>query len=120
MPKGFIVFAAAVLFSSCSTLHSKESDSKLVDGRDGCVTGTIVVIGNEPFTKLAVDADSTCSGAHETSFEKNSILIIVADSSTASLMMKNQGRIVRIYFDSIDTTFHELSIHLTKVEFVNQ
>jgi uncharacterized protein YcfL len=52
--------------------------------------GEVEIVGNEPFTNLALRVDSA------------KIYILKCDNKTRDLLEKNQGKMVKIYYKSID------------------
>jgi hypothetical protein len=52
--------------------------------------GEVEIVGNEPFTNLALRVDSA------------KIYILKCDNKTRDLLEKNQGKMAKIYYKSID------------------
>jgi uncharacterized protein YcfL len=83
--KIFIVFLLISLFtaSGCSSSQKDNNAEKNL-------TGKIEVVGNEPFTHLAVRV-----GTEKT-------YILQCDSTSKNLLEQNQGKRVKIFYKSID------------------
>ena len=56
------------------------------------IVGVVVVVGNEPFTKLAI----------QTSPSK--VIILDCDKETKNFLLNNQGKTAKIYYEKIDDT----------------
>jgi len=83
--KILIAFLLVSLFAASGCSSSKK-DSNAVKN----ITGKIEVVGNEPFTHLAVRV-----GAEKA-------YILQCDSTSKSLLEQNQGKRVKIFYKSID------------------
>ena len=83
--KIFIAFLLISLFSALGCSSSKKDNNV-----EKNLSGKIEVVGNEPFTHLAVRV-----GAEKT-------YILQCDSTSKNLLEQNQGKRVKIFFKSID------------------
>ena len=83
------LFTAFLLISLFTALGC--SSSKKDNNAEKSLTGQIEVVGNEPFTHLAVKR----VGAEKT-------YILQCDSTSKSLLEQNQGKRVKIFYKSID------------------
>ncbi len=80
----FSCVAIALLIADCSS-------SKLTDKHSKFVIGEIEVVGNEPFTNLALKEDS------------NKIYILNCEGKAKDILMRNQGKISKIFYTSLDS-----------------
>lgn len=85
------VYLIAILIFGCSS--GKES-----------IEGTICVVGNEPFSKLALQVDSVTLYKLEVSKEEKDIL------------WKNQGRKAKINYTEVDSTELPKTLKVIKYE----
>ncbi len=89
----FILFLLIAVFAAgCSAKETM--DSKMI-------TGEIQVVGNEPFTRLALR-------------NKDGIFILDCPADLKDTALKNQGRTANVYFSGISTS--EESLKVLKVE----
>ncbi len=72
-----------LVFSGCSSSGNN-------DGAMKNLTGEAEIVGNEPFTHLAVRVSP------------DKIYILKCDSTNANLLRQNQGKRVQIFYKSID------------------
>jgi hypothetical protein len=70
--------------------------------------GTVVVIGNEPFTKLALQ---TAEGK---------ILQLSCDGDAEKLLRGSQGKLVRLHVDKQEQVARETQLHVKKAEVLPQ
>ena len=82
------LFTAFLLISLFTALGC--SSSKKDNNAEKSLTGQIEVVGNEPFTHLAVKINN----------EK--AYILKCDSTSKNLLEQNQGKKVKIFYKSID------------------
>ncbi len=101
--KKIILMAVLLIipFSSGCFSHQDSLKAKFV-------VGQVVVVGNEPFTNLAVKINST------------STYVLKCDKETKELLWKNQGRIIKIFYDSVDNEKVPKEIDVRKVEFISK
>ena len=96
-----ILILSAVLFiygcaGSNSTLPAK------------FVVGNIVVVGNEPFTKLALQTGPS------------GIILLDCDKETKDFLLNNQGRNVKIFYEIRDDTKAPNAVYVKKYEFISK
>lgn len=72
------------------------------------MTGRIFVIGNEPFTKLAIQ---TSQGI---------MYPLKCDKTTGSELRKKQGHLAKIYYEGIEESPEGRILHVLKAEILNQ
>ena len=72
------------------------------------ITGEIVVVGNEPFTNLALKTD----------FSK--VYILKCDNKFKTILQQNQGRIAKIFYKNVDNTKRPGVIDVENVEFISK
>ncbi len=88
-------FNKIIVFFSCVALALLIIDcnsSKLMSKNLKSVTGEIEVVGNEPFTHLALKEDST------------KVYILDCNNKAKNVLMQNQGKISRIFYTSLDSS----------------
>jgi len=91
-----IISSLMILVSGCSP--SKDAaEAKYI-------TGIIVVVGNEPFTNLAVQ-----TGPSE-------VVILDCDKETKNFLLGNQGKNVKIYYERIDNSKKPYVVYVQKSE----
>ena len=88
-----------VVISVCGCAGSKQS----MPDR-GTITGRIFVIGNEPFTKLAVETP------------EGILHPLKCDKATELELRKNQGHMVRIEYDGIEQAPEGRTLQVHKAE----
>ena len=71
------------------------------------VIGEVEVVGNEPFINLAVKVDPT------------STYILKCNSEVEKLLFKNQGKMVKIFYDTFDNNKQPKEITVKKVEIIS-
>lgn len=71
------------------------------------VVGEVEVVGNEPFINLAVKINPT------------NAYILNCNEETKKLLFKNQGKMVKIFYDSIDNDKVPKEINVKKVEIIS-
>ncbi len=86
------------LINGCSSKDSMESKS---------VVGEIEVVGNEPFINLAVKINPT------------NTYILNCNNETKELLFKNQGKMVKIFYDSVDNDKVPKEIDVKKAEIIS-
>ena len=94
----FAVLLIIPLFNGCSSKDSMESKF---------VIGEVEVVGNEPFINLAVKINPT------------NAYILNCNEETKKLLFKNQGKMVKIFYDSIDNNKVPKEISVIKVELIS-
>jgi hypothetical protein len=94
MMKKLMLFTILLVFMSCGSTTQ-------------CVKGTICMVGNEPFTNLAVQVDSV------------TLYSLVLDEGMKNELIKNQGRTAEINFSAIDTLHGVKSIKVKKYKLLN-
>lgn len=86
-----ILFLSVALPSCAGTVKTFVEES--------CIEGTIYVIGNEPFTHLVIEADSTCAhGELASAVKKKDIFVLSGREDVMSALYKCQGKKVRAFF----------------------
>ncbi len=88
-----------VAISVCGCVGSKQSIPER-----GTITGRIFVIGNEPFTKLAIE---TSEGL---------MYPLKCDKATEFELRKNQGHMVHIEYDGIEQAPEGRTLQVRKAE----
>ncbi|MCL5027639.1 MAG: hypothetical protein M1480_01330 [Bacteroidetes bacterium] len=68
------------------------------------VVGEVEVVGNEPFINLAVKVNPT------------NTYILNCNEETKKLLFKNQGKMVKIFYDSVDNNKVPKEISVIKAE----
>jgi len=91
-----IIFPFILFVSGCSP--SKDT----VEAK--YITGIIVVVGNEPFTNLAVQTSPT------------DVVILDCDKDTKNFLLDNQGKSVKIYYKRIDNSKKPNVVYVQKSE----
>lgn len=86
-----------VIITGCSSSNTSQNKTNEV-------MGTIMVVGNEPFTKLAIQ------------FKPDSAYILKCDSTLRNKLIKNQGRVVKVYYNKIESTNDGEKISVVKAE----
>jgi hypothetical protein len=71
------------------------------------IVGEVVVVGNEPFTNLALQTSPS------------SIIILDCDKETKDFLLKNQSKTAKIFYDKIDNTKTPNTIHVKKYEIIS-
>jgi hypothetical protein len=72
------------------------------------IIGKVVVVGNEPFTNIAVQTSPT------------NTLVLNCDIETKNFLLNNQGQTVRIFYDKIDDSATPKAIFVKKYEIVHE
>lgn len=80
-----IVSVAFVLLAGCGTATNKFAPPKTMEGR-------VMVVGNEPFTDLAIAVG------------EDKVYIIHCDDATRQLLLSNQGKTAIVTYDEIRKT----------------
>jgi hypothetical protein len=95
-----IILAGVLFISGCagsnSTLQAKY------------VIGDVVVVGNEPFTKLALQTGPS------------GIILLDCDKETKDFLLNYQGRTVKIFYEKRDDTKAPNVIYVKKYEFITK
>ncbi len=93
--------AAIVLLSlfttSCSTYKNNSNEMKSVVGR-------IMVVGAEPFTRLAIQTSS------------NKAFLIESNKKLQKLLLKNQGKRVKVFFKMKKKTENGIVLFVVRVK----
>lgn len=98
----FLITTSAVFQSGCSASSSQsKQNSGINESGTNFVVGQIQMVGNEPFTHLAV--------RNETSF-----YLLDCSGDVKDTVYNNQGRTAKIYFDKV--TINDESIKVLKVD----
>ncbi len=100
-----------IVFFSCVALALLIVDcgsSKLTDKHSKSVTGEIEVVGNEPFTNLALKEDS------------NKIYILSCEGKSKDILMRNQGKISQIFYTSLDSSKIPSVIKVDSVKIISK
>lgn len=100
-----------IVFFSCITLALLIMDcnsSKVMGKNLKSATGEIEVVGNEPFTHLALKEDST------------KIYILDCKGKAKNILMRNQGKISRIFYTSIDSSKIPQVMKVDSVEIISK
>ncbi len=93
-----IIAAVILIFIFTAGCSTKDSiNSKFV-------VGEVEVVGNEPFINLAVKINPT------------SVYILNCDNETKTFLFKNQGKMIKIFYDSIDNDKTPKEIFVKKAE----
>ncbi|MDR3626272.1 MAG: hypothetical protein P4L45_05540 [Ignavibacteriaceae bacterium] len=70
------------------------------------IMGVVVVVGNEPFTNLAIQTSPS------------DVVILDCDKETKDYLLNNQGKKVKIFYEKIDNTKKPNIIYLQKSEII--
>ncbi len=84
------------------------SSSKTTFDTPQKITGEITVIGNEPFTKLAVRV------------ENGKTFLINGSEEIRKLLLSHQGNIAEIFYTEIENKDSVDEIEVTKIEFLSK
>jgi hypothetical protein len=95
------IFAALFIFASCSSSDFTENSS-------GVLIGQIYVVGNDPFTKLAVQISSA------------KMLILKCDKETETLLWKHQGEDVKITYKGTTPDPDGTALKVIKAELIKK
>ncbi|MGC8595500.1 MAG: hypothetical protein ACP5US_06685 [Candidatus Kryptoniota bacterium] len=105
-----IAMFLVVIFSSCAGTGEISVDHN-------CIEGTLYVIGNEPFTHLAIEADSICaSGELASVVKQKEMYILSGKEDVIYALYKYQGRKTRIFFKKMRVSADGNSILVTGYE----
>jgi len=91
---------SAQIILGCASSKGKKDNLKNI-------TGKIEVVGNEPFTSLALKID------HSETY------ILKCDDENKNLLEQNQGKIAKIYYQSIDKSKQPSIIFVKKAVIIN-
>lgn len=72
------------------------------------LTGQVVVVGNEPFTNLALKTDSA------------KVYILKCDNKMKTLLRQSQGRIAKVFYKNEDNSVKPAVIYVEHVEFISK
>jgi len=97
-----------ILFIACIVLSAGCSSSKTVFGVPQKVTGEIMVVGNEPFTKLAVRTKT------------GDVYLIKSSSQIRESLWSHQGRIAELFYDEIQKENSGKEINVVKLNFLTK
>lgn len=81
----------SMVWSSCAASGDGGYPRKTVFDVAQKVTGEIMVVGNEPFTRLAVRT------------ENDKVYLLRCDEDTRQFLLSHQGKLVDIYYDEVDS-----------------
>jgi hypothetical protein len=95
-----IILTAILIFSGCIETHHIM--------RAKYIIGQVVMVGNEPFTNLAIQTSPT------------NIIILDCDNKTRNFLLKNQGQRVKIFYEKIDKTRSPNVIYVQKSEIISE
>jgi len=99
-----------VIFSSCAVTDK-------IFQEESCVEGTLYIIGNEPFTHLAIEADSACSGGQLASLIKKKDMYVLSGKEGVMLALyKYQGKKARVFFKRMRVSADGNSILVSRFE----
>ncbi len=99
--KRILLFSMILIFlvSGCFLFYSNSGEKN--------ISGEIEVVGNEPFTRLALKTNTS------------EIYILNCSKSYEELLLRNQGKIAKIYFKDIDDAKRPNVITVIKVEIIS-
>ncbi|HEY9165664.1 MAG TPA: hypothetical protein VIS48_05830 [Candidatus Kryptonia bacterium] len=117
-PLRLTVLAAAILFVSCGSTRQFGGNDDRQNHKESCAAGTIYVIGNEPFTRLALEYSGACGESDDSLslFTSKQMLTIAADTALTNFLMTLQGRSVEVHYDSVFAVPGGKSIHVIRAE----
>jgi hypothetical protein len=98
------IFIVLVLFSAMGVLISGCSGSKGTISENETMTGTIKVVGNEPFTRLALQ---TAEGK---------TYILECQKETRALLLQHQGYQATVEYDSVRQSFEGTTLRVTQAQ----
>lgn len=96
------IFIVLVLFSAMGVLISGCSGSKGTISENETMTGTIKVVGNEPFTRLALQTS------------EGKTYILECQKEARALLLQHQGYQVTIEYNNVRHTFDGTTVHVTQ------
>ena len=105
MMRKTIMLAAVSLTAFLITAGCSSSKS---EGGTNEVTGQIVVVGNEPFTHLAVKTSPS------------EVFILDCSKQIKDRLLNNQGKLVKIFFSSKDTTQKPPVLKVEKAKIISK
>ncbi len=89
-------------------LHGGCSSSKTIFDSPQMITGEIMVVGNEPFTKLAVRA------------EGGEMYLINCSEEIGKSLLAHQGKMANLFYDEIQKKSSGKEIKVLKVNFLSK
>ena len=72
------------------------------------IIGEVVVVGNEPFTNLALQTGPS------------NIIILDCDTKTKDFLLNNQGKTVKVFYEKIDDTKTPNVIYVQNTEIISK
>jgi hypothetical protein len=99
LERHIVIWLLFSVIAFCGCAGSKQSNTER-----GTITGRIFVVGNEPFTKIAVE---TAEGV---------MVLLRCDKKTEQELRKNQGHTVQIEYDGIEQAPEGRTLRVTKAE----
>jgi hypothetical protein len=95
-----IILASVLFISGCAGSNSILPEK--------FVAGNIVVVGNEPFTKLALQTGPS------------GIILLDCDKETKDFLLNNQGRNVKIFYEKRDDDKAPNVVYVKKYELISK
>jgi hypothetical protein len=95
-----IILIAVLFISGCTGSYNTLQAKYMV--------GEVVVVGNEPFTHLAIQTGPS------------SIMILDCDKETKDFLLNNQGKTAKIFFEKLDDTKTPNVIYVKKYEIISK
>ncbi len=95
-----MVLAAAVIFAGCASTKATSGLKELV--------GQVVVVGNEPFTNLALQVSPSLN------------YILDCRGKTLDTLLGNQGKWVKIFYNKIEEKNNLKTIKVEKAEILTK
>ena len=95
-----ISFITVMAFISCASSKETSNMKELV--------GQVVVVGNEPFTNLALQINPSIN------------YILECNGKTKDILLGNQGKWVKIFYNKIDNSNNINTIEVQKAEILTR
>ncbi len=93
-----------MVWSACAASDGSGYPGKTVFDVAQKVTGIIMVVGNEPFTRLAVRIND------------DKVYLVRCDDEIRKNLLSNQGKVVDLFYDEIDSNNSGVELRVVKVK----
>lgn len=93
-----------MVWSACAASNDSGYPGKTVFDVAQKVTGIIMVVGNEPFTRLAVRIND------------DKVYLVRCDDEIRKNLLSNQGKVVDLFYDEIDSNNSGVELRVVKVK----
>ena len=103
MPKICAFLSAITVFclAACASYESSGDEASVIVGK-------LYVIGNEPFTKLAVE------------MEGGTMYVLQCDKNVEEMLRKHQGEFAKIHFKRIEAVPEGKGVHVVHAEVLSR